>query len=397
MLKSLGWFSRKTGDRGGGSAATAVETSAPEIQPYAHQDVRAIRVDVGRVIKGHILIDGEALAGKAAELSLWVNGSIVATAAAVTNEIGALTFRLRKSVEDLPQLIDDVSVTGTIDGAPCEITFGDAYLLDRVVVKTDLEFENNVHRRVKRVKHAETMAFAARQGMRRFPSDLPKQAVAVAVLGYRIVEVPEVATPEILEEISERAEELITQINPEDPADARWLSSLNALLFNLFATQRQIDKAVPALMRLFDNRALILVEPICAYNAMIGIAALGHFYHLQGRRGEARLAWSQYINAFTNAAYLTPKRLGTMVEFKHVLECAIFCASGLQGQQSTDHSRLKTRTDEEIARLLLRTKSEESIAAMVEFFRDIEQNRRALPKLSSAYTNLIHSPPPDLY
>ena len=279
----------------------------------------------------------------------------------------------------MPDLLDEIDVVVEADGVRVPAGRGAGFLLHRTLVRTVEEFESNVMRKHIRVRDRETVCYAARQALRRFPADLRTRAVSLAVIGYRIAENADGANDALLAELTEAADGLLAGIDGALAAEARWSSSLNVMMFNVFATLRQPERACRYLLQLFADRRLVHVEPMCGFNCMIGLVALGHIYRLQRRPEETVAVWDQAGEVFAVSAYRMPKSFGALYEFEFIQQCATFCVTGAAQLGGVRDKRMRTYSDLDVAALCLRASTKKGVNRTAQFFADMKSRPDLLP------------------
>jgi hypothetical protein len=349
--------------------------------PLATGATGAVRAVSGVVRDGRILIElsaEEALAGPV-RADLLANGSIVGSVTLEPSTVSPVTAVLSVPLPEMPELLDSIDVVLDADGVRSSAGRGEGFLLHRTLVRTVDEFEANVMRKHIRVRDRETVCYAARQALRRFPDDLRTCAVSLAVIGYRIAENPDGANEALLAELTDAADRLIAGIDGTRPSEARWSSSLNVMMFNVFATLRQPERACPYLLRLFADRRLVHVEPMCAFNCMIGLVALGYIYRLQRRAKEAVAVWSAAGEVFAISAYKMPKTFGALYEFEFIQQCATFCVASAAQVGGVRDKRMRAYTDLDVAALCLRASTRKGVNRTAQFFAAMKSRPDLLP------------------
>jgi hypothetical protein len=338
-----------------------------------------------RAVSG-VVLDGSVVVHLSAEVPLAepVRAYLVANGAAV----GAVTLFpssapqatvLSVPLAEMPDLLNSIDVIVEAGGVRSSATRGEGFLLHRTIVRTIDEFESNVMRKHIRVRDRETVCYAARQALRRFPDDLRTRAVSLAVIGYRIAENPDGANEALLAELTEAADGLLAGIDGTKAAEARWSSSLNVMMFNVFATLRQPEPACRYLMQLFADRRLVAVEPMCAFNCMIGLVALGYIYRLQRRPEDAVAVWNEAGEAFAVSAFKMPKTFGALYEFEFIQQCASFCIASAAHIGGMRDRRMRTYSDVDVAALCLRASTKKGVNRTALFFADMKSRPDLLP------------------
>jgi hypothetical protein len=312
------------------------------------------------------------------EVRLVVNGADVGSVA-LDPSAGGAAGEIVVPLQAMPDLVDTLEVLVDAGGGPVPVTQGEGFLLHRTLVRTVDEFEANVMRKHIRVRDRETVCYAARQALRRFPGDLRTCAVSLAVVGYRIAENPDGTNEALLAELTGAADRLLAGIDGSKAVEARWSSSLNVMMFNVYATLRQPEPATRYLLQLFADRHLVPVEPMCAFNCMIGLVALGHIYRLQKRLDAAVAVWSEAGEVFAESAYRMPKTFGALYEFEFVQQCATFCITGVAQIGGARDKRMRKYEALDVAALCLRASTRKGVNRTALFFDDMKSRADLLP------------------
>jgi hypothetical protein len=151
------------------------------------------------------------------------------------------------------------------------------------------------------------------------------------------------------------------------------------MMFNVFATLRQPERACPYLLRLFADRRLVHVEPMCAFNCMIGLVALGYIYRLQRRGEEAAAVWSEAGEVFAVSAFRMPKTFGALYEFEFIQQCATFCVASAAQVGGVRDKRMRAYTDLDVAALCLRASTRKGVNRTAQFFAAMKSRPDLLP------------------
>ncbi len=357
------------------------ELALPADAPAPTGGTAAVTAVTGVVRDGGILVElaaGEALT-QPVEVSLVVNGAVAGSVTLHPSAETPASASITVPLAAMPDLLDGIDVVVEADGARASAARGPGFLLHRTLVRTVDEFESNVMRKHIRVRDRETVCYAARQALRRFPDDLRTRAVSLAVIGYRIAENPDGANEALLAELTAAADAILAGIDGSLAAEARWSSSLNVMMFNVFATLRQPERACRYLLQLFADRRLVHVEPMCAFNCMIGLVALGHVYRLQRRPEEAVAVWDQAAEVFAVSAYRMPKTFGAFYEFEFIQQCATFCVAGAAQLGGARDKRMRAYSDLDVAALCLRASTRKGVNRTAQFFTDMKSRPELLP------------------
>lgn len=351
-----------------------VTTSAVTLAP-------AVTAVTGVVRNGRIVVElsteGE-LAGPV-QAHLVANGVVVGSVTLHPSAGFPTPASLEIPLADMPELLDSIDVVVDADGARTAAGRAAGFLLHRTIVRTGDEFETNVMRKHIRVRDRETVCYAARQALRRFPGDLRTCAVSLAVIGYRIAENPDGANDALLAELTEAADRLLAGIDGTQAAEARWSSSLNVMMFNVFATLRRPEPACRYLMQLFADRRLVTVEPMCAFNCMIGLVALGYIYRLQRRPHDAVAVWNEAGEVFAVGAFKMPKTFGALYEFEFIQQCATFCVASAAQLGGVRDKRMRAYSDVDVAAMCLRASTKKGVNRTAQFFADMKSRPDLLP------------------
>lgn len=355
-------------------------SASVEAEPVAAGPATAVTAVSGVVRDGHVRIDlaADASLRDRVVARLVVNGADVGSVT-LDPSAGAAAGEIVVPLQAMPDLVDTLEVLVEAGGGPVATTRGEGFLLHRTLVRTVDEFESNVMRKHIRVRDRETVCYAARQALRRFPDDLRTCAVSLAVIGYRIAENPDGANEALLAELTDAADRLLAGIDGSKAAEARWSSSLNVMMFNVYATLRQPELASRYLLQLFADRHLVPVEPMCAFNCMIGLVALGHIYRLQGRLDEAVAVWSEAGEVFAVSAYKMPKTFGALYEFEFIQQCATFCITGVAQIGGARDKRMRKYEALDVATLCLRASTRKGVNRTALFFEDMKSRADLLP------------------
>lgn len=310
---------------------------------------------------------------------LVANGADVASVTLDRTEGQASGGLIVVPLHAMPDLVDTLEVVTDVAGLLEPAERGEGFLLHRTLVRTVEDFESHVMRKHIRVRDRETVCYAARQALRRFPHDLRICAVSLAVIGYRIAENPDGANDALLSELTEAADRLIAGIDGAKAAEARWSSSLNVMMFNVYATLRQPELASRYLLQLFADRRLVHVEPMCAFNCMIGLVALGYIYRLQRRPQDAAAVWSEAGEVFAVGAFKMPKTFGALYEFEFIQQCATFCVASAAQLAGVRDKRMRSYSDVDVAAMCLRASTKKGVNRTAQFFADMKSRPDLLP------------------
>lgn|GEM_PF-4625146 len=335
---------------------------------------------------GEIIVElvSDAPLARPVTAHLLANDAVVGSVRLDASPAAPVAATLCVALSDMPELLDSVDVVLEADGVRASAPRDAGFLLHRTVVRTADEFEANVMRKHVRVRDRETVCYAARQALRRFPGDLRTCAVSLAVIGYRIAENPDGANDALLAELTEAADRLIAGIDASRAAEARWSSTLNVMMFNVFATLRQPEMAMKYLLQLFADRRLVHVEPMCAFNCMIGILALGYIYRLQRRVADAQLAWAEAGEVFGASAMHMPKTFGALHEFEFIQQSATFCAAGSAQLAGVRDKRMRVYSTVDVAAMCLRAATKKGVNRTALFFTELETRSDLLPPAEAA-------------
>jgi hypothetical protein len=335
---------------------------------------------------GEIIVElvSDAPLARPVTAHLLANDAVVGSVRLDASPTAPVSATLCVALSDMPELLDSVDVVLEADGVRASAPRDAGFLLHRTVVRTAEEFETNVMRKHVRVRDRETVCYAARQALRRFPGDLRTCAVSLAVIGYRIAENPDGANDALLAELTEAADRLIAGIDASRAAEARWSSTLNVMMFNVFATLRHPEMAMKYLLQLFADRRLVHVEPMCAFNCMIGILALGYVYRLQRRVADAQLAWAEAGEVFGASAMHMPKTFGALHEFEFIQQSATFCAAGSAQLAGVRDKRMRVYSTVDVAAMCLRASTKKGVNRTALFFTELETRSDLLPPAEAA-------------
>lgn len=368
------------------SGELALPAEAPAPTGGAAAVTAAVTAVTGVVRDGGILVElaaGEALT-QPVEVHLFVNGAVAGSVTLHPSAGTPASASIGVPLAEVPDLLDSIDVVIEMEGTRSPAARGAGFLLHRTIVRTVDDFESNVMRKHIRVRDRETVCYAARQALRRFPDDLRTCAVSLAVIGYRIAENPDGANDALLAELTEAADRLIAGIDGTLAAEARWSSSLNVMMFNVFATLRRPEPACRYLMQLFADRRLVAVEPMCAFNCMIGLVALGYIYRLQRRPEDAVAVWNEAGEVFAVSAFKMPKTFGALYEFEFIQQCASFCIASAAQLGGVRDRRMKSYSDVDVAAMCLRASTRKGVNRTAQFFADMKSRPDLLPAAQAA-------------
>lgn len=361
--------------------APPAATGRPATGPLASVTAASGVVRAGAVV---VELVSDAPLARPVTAHLVANDVVVGSATLDASPTAPVSATLCVPLSDMPELLDSVDVLLEADGVRASAPRDAGFLLHRTVVRTADAFEANVMRKHVRVRDRETVCYAARQALRRFPGDLRTCAVSLAVIGYRIAENPDGANDALLAELTEAADRLIAGIDASRAAEARWSSTLNVMMFNVFATLRRPDMAMKYLLQLFADRRLVHVEPMCAFNCMIGVLALGYIYRLQRRAADAQLAWGEAGEIFGISAMNMPKTFGALYEFEFIQQSATFCVAGSAQLAGTRDKRMRVYSPTDVAAMCLRAPTKKGINRTALFFTELKLHSDLLPSAEAA-------------
>jgi len=318
-----------------------------------------------------------------ARLALVVNREIIAESdlPAPGQEV-----TLRAPLPDPAVVIDHISVDLVIGGVRTPLEGDAAHHLPRLVVKTEADFSDTVKRKEFRIADDETLVEAARRSMLCFVGDIPTLAVAACVIGYRYVDYPQWADLAALDLLATQSDAIRTAINETVFDEARWAPTLDVMLYQVFAVHGQHQRAVHYLCRLYADRHMIHIEPMCAFNLSLGVLVLGYLYHLQGQSQEAARIWAAYEEIFVTAAVKQPKRVGTMREFGFIHMNSVLAVVGISAAKRAKRGDMgkvgragTTLTEDRVAKQAVRTIAPEAVRRIRLFFDVARAGEITLP------------------
>jgi hypothetical protein len=277
-------------------------------------------------------------------------------------------------------ILDEVGVSLMAEGVQTALEGGSAHHLPRLVVRTVDEFISSVQRKGFRIADDETLVEAARRCMLRFVGDIPTLAVAACVIGYRYVDYPDWADSAAHDLLAAQADAVRAAIDETVFEEARWAPTLDVMLYQVFAVHGHHQRAVQYLCRLYADRPLVHIEPMCAYNLSLGVLTLGYLYFLQGRMKEAIAIWAAYEEIFVTAAVKQPKRLGTIREFGFIHKNSVLAVAGMvQAKSRNPAQRTGMMTEERMAKQAVRSTAPEAERRIRRFFDAVRAGEVTLP------------------
>jgi hypothetical protein len=340
-----------------------------------------LRVRESVVRRGALVatVRGEEAAprGAGARLVLTVNGQIVAEAEPPAPGQEA-TLRAPLPVPDV--VLEEISVALLDDGVLTPLAGDAAHHLPRLVVTTTEQFIDSVQRKGFRIADDETLVEAARRSMLRFVGQISTLAVAACVIGYRYVDYPDWADAAALDLLAAQSDALRASIDETVFEEARWAPTIDVMLYQVFAVHGQHQRAIHYLCRLYADRPLVHIEPMCAFNLSLGVLVLGYLYFLQGRMKEAIGIWAAYEDVFVTAAVKQPKRLGTIREFGFIHKNSVLAVAGMvQAKARNPAQRSSMMTEERIAAQAVRSTAPEALRRIRAFFTAARAGEVTLP------------------
>lgn len=289
---------------------------------------------------------------------------------------------------------DEVGVSLMAEGVRTALEGDAAHHLPRLAVRTVDEFIDSVQRKGFRIADDETLVEAARRCMLRFVGEIATVAVAACVIGYRYVDHPDWADTAALDLLAAQADAVRAAIDETIFEEARWAPTIDVMLYQVFAVHGHHQRAVRYLCRLYADRPLIHIEPMCAYNLSLGVLTLGYLYFLQGRMREAVSVWAAYEEIFVTAAVKQPKRLGTIREFGFIHKNSVLAVAGMvQAKSRNPAQRSGMITEERMAKQAVRSTAPEAERRIRRFFDAARSGEVALPPAKT----LVSSRPDQWY
>lgn len=223
----------------------------------------------------------------------------------------------------------------------------------RVVCNSEGDFHANIFRKPLRSKNKVIVCLAAMQCLQNEYTTKVK-AVSLAALAYRLVENPSLIQEWNKTYVLNHYDLIVRGISVSDPDDVRWLSSLNIMMFNLFVVLDEPDNALIYLNKLYENRNFVNMQPMCAFNVMIGIFTLGYIHFRRGNTDSAAKVWSSWQNVFFSYVNGITKEFGPVYEMQFIYKGALSSLSGVCLINGLKDKRVKIMDQQEAVDYMLR-------------------------------------------
>lgn len=284
---------------------------------------------------------------------------------------GVVTLRAAlPPVTDLTPLAPRLTFDAGEKSTP--IPRGSGFFLDRLDDRDFESFRTSIMRKHMRIADRTTLIYAAERAARRFEGKVLEVAVALAVIGYRYVENIDGVKDADLAGFRSRVEAFRKRLDPADPAEARWITSVDVMLMQIFCVRRDHAAALHLVNEFFEHRHLVRVEPMCAFNLMIGIVLKGYIHFIRKEHDAAIQTWKAWDDVFTQAAVNMPRTFGPLREFAFIREMSEICVTGITlAQGGSRERRAGELNDAMIAERCLRVTTAKARRRMAAFLADL--------------------------